>query len=143
MDNYITNDNNNPINWNGKEAIICTMCHNILSNQEIKINGDDPNPYCEECNEEEEERKELTKKLLKFPELERKYYTYDIKGDKVHIYQQNKEDENSFDSIEQIITQLKKEGHKEKDFVVLKKMENLQKEETPIIGSFDKDGNLI
>ena len=50
-----------------------------------------------------------------------KYYTYDIVGDKVHIYQQNKEDENSFDSIEQIITQLKKEGHKEKDFVVLKK----------------------
>ena len=53
--------------------------------------------------------------------IRRKYYTYDIKGDKVHIYQQNKEDENSFDSIEQIIIQLKKEGHKEKDFVVLKK----------------------
>jgi hypothetical protein len=52
---------------------------------------------------------------------QRKYYTYDIKGDKVHIYQQNKEDENSFDSIEQIITQLKNEGYKEKDFVVLKK----------------------
>ena len=52
---------------------------------------------------------------------QRKYYTYDIVGDKVHIYQQDKEDENSFDSIEQIITQLKKEGHKEKDFVVLKK----------------------
>jgi hypothetical protein len=120
-----------------------------------------------------------------------KYYTYDIVGDKVHIYQQNEEDENitdikvgnilnfkdgetwkvvkiignkanpsrimagpygktrdryismpieftidnikkdvksingedenSFDSIEQIITQLKNEGFKEKDFVVLKK----------------------
>ena len=58
----------------------------------------------------------------KLARRERKYYTYDIGGDnKVHIYQQDKEDENSFDSIEQIITQLKKEGHKEKDFVVLKK----------------------
>ena len=71
MDNYTANDNNNPINWDGKEEIICTMCHNILNNQEIKINGDDPNPYCSECNKEEEERKELEKQFLKFPELEK------------------------------------------------------------------------
>ena len=52
----------------------------------------------------------------------RKYYTYDIsRNSKVLIYQQDREDENSFDSVDQIIRQLKKEGYKEKDFVVLKK----------------------
>ena len=64
---------------------------------------------------------EVSLPFAKGGKITQRYYTYDIVGDKVHIYQQNKEDENSFDSIEQIITQLTNEGFKEKDFVVLKK----------------------
>ena len=78
--------------------------------------------YKAEVNPAIKKRYEFLKEFAKGGKTtQRKYYTYDIVGDKVHIYQQNKEDENSFDSIEQIIIQLKKEGHKEKDFVVLKK----------------------
>ena len=47
------------------------------------------------------------------------HYTYNLKEGKVQIYQQSKEDENSFDSIELITTQLKNEGYKEEDFTIL------------------------
>ena len=48
------------------------------------------------------------------------HYTYNLKEGKVQIYQQSKEDENSFDSIELITTQLKNEGYKEEDFTIVK-----------------------
>tara|TARA_R110000764_G_scaffold171605_3_gene258402 strand:- start:1596 stop:1853 length:258 start_codon:yes stop_codon:yes gene_type:complete len=70
MDNYITNDNNNPINWNGKEAAICERCHNELTEAEAEAVEGCLIRQCSECNEEEEERKELEKQFLKFPELE-------------------------------------------------------------------------
>tara|TARA_R110000765_G_C18489700_1_gene553805 strand:+ start:177 stop:350 length:174 start_codon:yes stop_codon:yes gene_type:complete len=57
MDKHIQDDTNNPINWNGKEAIICTMCHTILNDEEIKQSDDDPNPYCFECIKEQERSK--------------------------------------------------------------------------------------
>tara|TARA_R110000765_G_scaffold350330_1_gene440428 strand:+ start:104 stop:418 length:315 start_codon:yes stop_codon:yes gene_type:complete len=66
MDNYISNDNNNPINWNGKESELCERCHNILTPEE----NQEEQKKCFECIEEEEERKELEKQFLKFPELE-------------------------------------------------------------------------
>tara|TARA_R110000765_G_scaffold69646_1_gene135037 strand:- start:1387 stop:1629 length:243 start_codon:yes stop_codon:yes gene_type:complete len=80
MDNYISNDNNNPINYNGRDVQECDTCQNELMETEEK-----EEKLCFECIEEKEERKELEKQFLKFPELE----------------------------------------------------------EPPIIGSFDKDGNLI
>ena len=85
MDNYITNDPNNPINWNGKDAELCERCHNELTEEEAEEVAGCLVRECNECVEEQEERKELEKQFLKFPELE----------------------------------------------------------EPPIIGSFDKDGNLI
>ena len=66
MDNHTANDNNNPINWNGKEPAICERCHNILTPEEYK----NQQKNCFECIEEIEERKELEKQFLKFPELE-------------------------------------------------------------------------
>tara|TARA_R110000765_G_scaffold19842_1_gene51707 strand:+ start:906 stop:1145 length:240 start_codon:yes stop_codon:yes gene_type:complete len=70
-----------PTEWNGKEAELCERCHNILTPE----GNQEEQKKCSECIEEEEERKELEKQFLKFPEIE----------------------------------------------------------EPPIIGSFDKDGNLI
>ena len=83
MDNYISNDPNNPINWNGKEAAICERCHNELTEEEAEAVAGCLIRQCSECNEEEEERpenideliiylqrKELEKQFLKFPELE-------------------------------------------------------------------------
>ena len=71
---------NDPTEFNGKESELCERCHNELSTPE-----EEEEKKCFECIEEEEERKELERQFLKFPELE----------------------------------------------------------ETPIIGSFDKYGNLI
>tara|TARA_R110000751_G_scaffold182932_1_gene289756 strand:- start:110 stop:376 length:267 start_codon:yes stop_codon:yes gene_type:complete len=73
MDNHISNDNNNPINWNGKEAELCERCHNELTKEEIEAVEGSLVRQCSECNEEEEERQELEKQFLKFPELEEKY----------------------------------------------------------------------
>ena len=44
MDNYISNDNNNPINWNGKTRF-CEVC-NI---EESKTYFVDDAEICEEC----------------------------------------------------------------------------------------------
>tara|TARA_R110000850_G_scaffold27004_3_gene76719 strand:+ start:279 stop:539 length:261 start_codon:yes stop_codon:yes gene_type:complete len=65
MDNYITNDPNNPINWNGKDIKQCNVCQNDLNTTE-----EEEEEKCFKCIEEEEERKELEKQFLKFPELE-------------------------------------------------------------------------
>ena len=94
MDNYISNDPNNPINYNGKDVQQCNICQNDLNTTE-----EQEQKLCFECIEEQE-RKELEKQFLKFPELE-----------------ETKEREvlnNIFNSFS-----------------------------TAIIGSFDKDGNLI
>tara|TARA_R110000751_G_scaffold293280_1_gene400817 strand:+ start:264 stop:437 length:174 start_codon:yes stop_codon:yes gene_type:complete len=56
MDNYITNDNNNPINWNGENKI-CSEC-----SEELTMN--DYENICSDCiNKEEptEEEKEQNK----------------------------------------------------------------------------------
>jgi hypothetical protein len=66
MDNYITNDPNNPINWNGKDIKQCNVCQNDLNTTE----EEEEEEKCFKCIEEEEERKELEKQFLKFPELE-------------------------------------------------------------------------
>ena len=72
MDNYITNDPNNPINYNGKDIKQCNVCHNDLNTPE-----EEEEKLCFECIEqketEKEERKELEKQFMKFPELEEKY----------------------------------------------------------------------
>ena len=54
MDNHISNDNNNPINWNGKESELCERCHNDLNTPE-----EQEEKNCFECIEEKEERKNL------------------------------------------------------------------------------------
>jgi len=64
MDTHVSNDPQNPINWNGTEDIICTLCHNILTDNELEQNGDDPNPYCEECTEEQEELANIERETL-------------------------------------------------------------------------------
>lgn len=51
----------------------------------------------------------------------RKHFSYEHTNGEVLIYQQESEDENSFDSIEQIIRLLKDEGVKEEQFTVNKK----------------------
>ena len=38
-------------------------------------------------------------------------YTYDILIDEIVIFEQDKEDENTFNCIGEIVTQLKKEGY--------------------------------
>tara|TARA_R110002110_G_scaffold9257_1_gene45819 strand:- start:1066 stop:1332 length:267 start_codon:yes stop_codon:yes gene_type:complete len=63
MDTHTAQDPQNPINWNGTEDIICTLCHNILTDNELEESGDDPNPYCEECTEEQEELANIEKDL--------------------------------------------------------------------------------
>ena len=69
MDNYISNDFNNPINWNGSN-IKCSECSEELT-------MDDFADICSDCfnkeepTKEEEERKELEKQFLKFPDLEK------------------------------------------------------------------------
>tara|TARA_R110002167_G_scaffold9365_1_gene42767 strand:- start:3614 stop:3826 length:213 start_codon:yes stop_codon:yes gene_type:complete len=69
MDNYIINDNNNPINWNGKDIAQCNICQNDLNTSE-----EEEAKLCFECIEEKEtekeERKELEERFMKFPELE-------------------------------------------------------------------------
>ena len=49
MDTHTQHDPNNPINFNGIEAIICTLCAEDLTPEEIEANEDDPNPYCNLC----------------------------------------------------------------------------------------------
>ena len=39
---------NDPTEFQGSEAIICTLCHNDLDAEEIKENEDD-NKYCNDC----------------------------------------------------------------------------------------------
>ena len=69
MDNYISNDNNNPINWDGENKI-CSGC-----SEDLTIN--DYSDICSDCfnkeepTEEEQERKELEKQFLRFPDLEK------------------------------------------------------------------------
>ena len=75
MDSHISNDPNNPINWNGKEAELCERCHNELTESEAEEVAGCLIRQCSECNEEEEEakeekRQELENQFLKFPELE-------------------------------------------------------------------------
>tara|TARA_R100001440_G_scaffold46725_2_gene66433 strand:+ start:8018 stop:8182 length:165 start_codon:yes stop_codon:yes gene_type:complete len=41
-------------------------------------------------------------------------YSYDIRNDEIVIFEQEKEDENTFNCISQIIMQLTKEGYKQK-----------------------------
>ena len=36
MDSHISNDPNNPINWNGKEPELCERCHNELTESEAE-----------------------------------------------------------------------------------------------------------
>ena len=48
MDSHIANDNNNPINWNGKEAELCALCHNELTKEEIIEQFDDLK-FCNDC----------------------------------------------------------------------------------------------
>ena len=59
-----------PTEFNGKEAELCERCHNELTKEEIEEVAGCLVRQCSECNEEEEERKELEKQFLKFPELE-------------------------------------------------------------------------
>ena len=39
---------NNPTEWNEKEAIKCTHCHNDLDSEEI-TEQDDDNKFCDNC----------------------------------------------------------------------------------------------
>ena len=118
MDNYINNDPNNPINYNGKDIEQCNICQNDLNASEEK-----EEKLCFECIEEKEkqdfinkinelkklkERKELEKQFLKFPELE------EDENLKINLKAQREALNKIFDSFS-IAT----------------------------IGSFDKDGNLI
>jgi len=58
MDNYITNDPNNPINWNGKEIEQCNICQNDLNTSEEK-----EEKLCFECIEAKEEIKKIETNL--------------------------------------------------------------------------------
>ena len=67
MDTHTQNDRNNPINWNGENKK-CSECQ-----EELTMN--DYADICSDCFNkeeptEEEERKELEKQFLKFPDLE-------------------------------------------------------------------------
>jgi len=55
MDNHISNDNNNPINWNGNNKE-CLECNEVLTMHDYEN-------ICSECynKEEEEEEKEIPK----------------------------------------------------------------------------------
>ena len=54
MDNHISNDPNNPINYTGKDIEQCNICQNDLNTSEEK-----EEKMCFECIEEKEERKNL------------------------------------------------------------------------------------
>ena len=84
-----------PTEFNGKDIQQCNVCQTDLNTSE-----EQEQKLCSECIEEKEERKELEKQFLKFPELE----------DTKERQTLNK----IFDSFS-----------------------------IAIIGSFDKDGNLI
>tara|TARA_R110000824_G_scaffold315329_1_gene502482 strand:- start:1021 stop:1197 length:177 start_codon:yes stop_codon:yes gene_type:complete len=58
MDTHTQNDRNNPINWNGKEAEICERCHNELTEEEALEVAGCLVRECNECIEDQEERKE-------------------------------------------------------------------------------------
>ena len=54
-----------PTEFNGKDIQQCNVCQTDLNTSE-----EQEQKLCFECIEEKEERKELEKQFLKFPELE-------------------------------------------------------------------------
>ena len=124
MDNYISNDNNNPINWNGEnkkcKEPFCgayldmndyeNICNDCFNKEEPTEEEEEKQDFINKINELKKlkERQELEKQFLKFPELE------EDEKLKINLKAQREALNKIFDSFS-IAT----------------------------IGSFDKDGNLI